>query len=417
MINKNSIFFTITITFLVSLILITTSFIILYDKTKKRETHFIKKRDRVAAQIFLRECSMQGGISDDLKNSIEELNYTIIENKKKIDKILKCKVDIKRVIHKRRAKVTFFNHDDKSMIDIQTPLNHFILINNFEKNNAQQYVVLTIFFIIIFLFILLYLTTIKKLKPLRVLKQRMKNFANEDFNIDLANNKKDEISQLANEFDKTAKKLKSLREARNIFIRNIMHELKTPITKGKFIIELPNSKENDEKLQKVFYRLESLINEFAMIEKLISTKNGLNKKQYFFEDIVDNATDLLLCDEDELENNLIQEFTNIKLNIDFNLFSIAIKNLIDNGKKYSTDDKVILKTDENENIIIENIGKKLDYPLENYFEPFFKGDDVKSNQSFGLGLYIVKHILDAHGFKLDYNYKDSVNRFTIYTNP
>lgn len=416
MINKNSIFFTITITFLVSLILITTSFIILYDKTKKRENHFIKKRDRVAAQIFLREC-MQTGISDDLKNSIKELNYTIIENKKKINRILKCNVDIKKVIHKRRAKVTFFNHDDKSMIDIQTPLNHFILINNFEKNSAQQYVVLTIFFIIIFSFILLYLTTIKKLKPLRVLKQRMKNFANEDFNIDLANNKKDEISQLANEFDKTAKKLKSLREARNIFIRNIMHELKTPITKGKFIIELPNSKENDEKLQKVFYRLESLINEFAMIEKLISTKNGLNKKQYFFEDIVDNATDLLLCDEDELENDLIQEFTNIKLNIDFNLFSIAIKNLIDNGKKYSTNDKVILKTDENENIIIENIGKKLDYPLENYFEPFFKGDDVKSNQSFGLGLYIVKHILDAHGFELDYNYKDSVNRFTIYTNP
>jgi len=416
MINKNSIFFTITITFLVSLILITTSFIILYDKTKKRENHFIKKRDRVAAQIFLREC-MQGGISDDLKNSIEELNYTIIDNKKKINKILRCKVDIKRVIHKRQAKVTFFNHDNKSMIDIQTPLNHFILINNFEKNNAQQYVVITIFFIIVFLFILLYLTTIKKLKPLRILKQRMKNFANEDFNIDLANNKKDEISQLANEFDKTAKKLKSLREARNIFIRNIMHELKTPITKGKFIIELPNSKENNEKLQKVFYRLESLINEFAMIEKLISTKNGLNKKQYFFEDIIDNATDLLLCDEDELENDLIQEFTNIKLNIDFNLFSIAIKNLIDNGKKYSIDDKVILKTDENENIIIENKGQKLDYPLENYFEPFFKGDDVKSNQSFGLGLYIVKHILDAHGFKLDYNYKDGVNRFTIYTNP
>ena len=36
----------------------------------------------------------------------------------------------------------------------------------------------------------------------------------------------------------------------NVFIRNIMHELKTPITKGKIIVELPNSEENDEKLKK-----------------------------------------------------------------------------------------------------------------------------------------------------------------------
>ena len=86
---------------------------------------------------------------------------------------------------------------------------------------------------------------------------------------------------MANEFKKSALKLKSLKEARNIFIRNIMHELKTPITKGKFLTQLELNTENNEKLKSVFNRLESLINEFASIEELISSNKSIEKKVLF----------------------------------------------------------------------------------------------------------------------------------------
>ncbi len=81
---------------------------------------------------------------------------------------------------------------------------------------------------------------------------------------------------------KSAQKLKNIKESRNIFIRNIMHELKTPITKGKFLLQLEKSDENIEKLKMVFNRLESLINEFATIEELISQNRVLEKKELFF---------------------------------------------------------------------------------------------------------------------------------------
>ncbi len=129
----------------------------------------------------------------------------------------------------------------------------------------------------------MYINTLKKLLPLKELKDKVINFGDEKFDFELSNSSsKDEVTLLANEFKKSAQKLKNIKESRNIFIRNIMHELKTPITKGKFLLQLEKSDENIEKLKMVFNRLESLINEFATIEKLISQNRVLRKEELFF---------------------------------------------------------------------------------------------------------------------------------------
>lgn len=104
----------------------------------------------------------------------------------------------------------------------------------------------------------------------------------------------------------------------------------------------------------VFNRLESLINEFATIEELISQNRVLEKKSYFLEDLLDNAKDILMIDDNCVKNS----YENIKLNVNFKLFSIAIKNLIDNAIKYSNDKKVEVLT-QNEDILFVNSGKKI----------------------------------------------------------
>ncbi len=305
-------------------------------------------------------------------------------------------------------KMQQFSLVNKYYVYIQTRRGNIILEND-NPSESYRGTILIIFAVIFLTFVFLYITTLKKLRPLNTLKDKVQNFGDEEFDISCASEKKDEISLLANEFDKSAKKLKKLKESRNVFIRNIMHELKTPITKGKFLTELPQNKENNSKMQKVFYRLESLISEFASIEELISTKKVLQKKEYHLTDIIDNAIDLLMCDE----NNVVSEFEDIKISVDFKLFSIAIKNFIDNGIKYSPEKKVVIKTDAKK-IIFENIGKELQHPLEEYYEPFFSGENVKSNQSFGLGFYIINNILNASGYKLSYEYKDNINRFILH---
>lgn len=407
--NKNSIIFSITITFVIALIIVLVSFGILYNVSEKREELFMSKRGMDATNLFMRDFKHHG-LTKDLEDDLKLINYTIIKDSSKQHKILhnpNIKYVESHIRARGRIKIQQMSLDDKYYVYIHTARGDIILEND-NQLDSHRGTLLIIFAVILLIFVSLYLTTLKKLRPLNTLKAKVQNFGDEEFDISCASDKKDEISLLANEFDKSAKKLKKLKESRNIFIRNIMHELKTPITKGKFLTELPQTEQNYLKMQKVFYRLESLINEFASIEELISTKKVLQTKEYHLADIVDNATDILMCDEE----NVVAEFEDIKINVDFKLFSIAVKNLIDNGIKYSPDKRVVIKTDAKK-IIFENRGEKLQHSLQEYYEPFFNGENVKSNQSFGLGFYIINNILKANEYKLSYEYKDGNNIFIL----
>jgi len=402
--NKSSIYFSITVTFIALFVFTSISFVILYEGSKKREEHFSHKRTFDIAHSIRNDLRKGRGITKELLEHLKFMDFIIIEEKSKIlenpNKISRFKKDM------REHMFYAFELDKKNYIYIQNSRYDILLLDNYEPDDFRT-VMIFLFIAILFAFALLYLNTMRKLKPLKTLKESVKNIGEEEFDILCATNKKDEISQLANEFDKTAKKLKVLKESRNIFIRNIMHELKTPITKGQFLAQLPSNDKNKESMQKVFYRLESLINEFASIEELISTKEKIEMKEYLLSDIVDNAMDLLL----DVDENVNQEFGEIKMTVDFKLFSIAVKNLMDNAIKYSTDKKVTIKT-QNSSIVFQNKGDRLKHSLNEYFEPFFK-DGNNINQSFGLGLYIVKHILDAHELTLHYEHESGVNKFII----
>jgi len=82
-------------------------------------------------------------------------------------------------------------------------------------------------------------------------------------------------------------------------------------------------------------------------------------------------------------------------------------NIDDNGIKYSTDKHIVVVISENKLEII-NHAEALNEPLENYFKPFHT-----SKKGLGLGLYIVKSILDIHQMELDYQHEDGENIFTV----
>lgn len=287
-----------------------------------------------------------------------------------------------------------------------TPNRKIGIVFRYKNKSLINQTIYTAIFVNLAIFIFIVLV-IRKILPLRELKKSIVKFSKGDLNIRNNIKGKDEIAQVSKEFDKAVQKIQDLQNSRNLFLRNIMHELKTPIAKGKMITELMNDEKNSNRLKIILDRFEYLLNEFAKIEQVTSNEFKLNKKEYNNIDILENALDILMIEQEQLD---IKVKKIEKLEIDFDLFSIALKNLIDNALKYGKEKpKIIL---ENRKVSIISKGKEI---KDLDFEKVFKREFEHSNQGLGLGLYITYNIIKKHEFELKYLCKNGENHFVILT--
>lgn len=293
-------------------------------------------------------------------------------------------------------------------------LKRIIIINNdrfkliLENKNKPQFPLkrALIFSIVFLLIVLLYLWIMKSLNPLSKLKSQIQTFSQGNLDIECKSDKKDEIAEVANEFDHAVTMIRELLHSRQLFLRAIMHELKTPIAKGRLISEMLEDERNKARLHSIFERLNLLIDEFAKIEKITSKNFDLTIKPYKMSDLLEASEDMLMIENPKrlITKEVIKDYT---VDVDFELFTLVIKNLLDNGIKYSTD-KHITVLIKDKTLKITNKGEALQEPLENYFKPFHA-----SKKGLGLGLYIVKSILDIHHMELHYTHEDGQNIFTV----
>jgi len=271
-----------------------------------------------------------------------------------------------------------------------------------DSNTLNLWVIALLINGAIFIF---YIYVMRRLHPLGQLKNKIIEFANGNVTNMPPLSGDDEIAQLSSEFNKTINKIKTLEDSRKLFLRNIMHELNTPIAKGKLISDLIDDTKNKTRLQKIFKRFEHLLGEFSKIERITSNAMPLNKKKYRMVDILDNAFDLLLVESSDLDIEIIEE---LEVDGDYELLSIALKNLIDNALKYG-EGRVKITLDR-DTFSIASQGSE----IKNIsFEQIFNRSFEDSSKGLGLGLYITYNILKKHVFDFNYQYNKGINKFII----
>ncbi|MDD2829921.1 MAG: ArsS family sensor histidine kinase [Sulfuricurvum sp.] len=252
---------------------------------------------------------------------------------------------------------------------------------------------------------------LKKLSPLHRLKEAIIHFQEGDTKLNVPIKSKDEISQITSEFNQVLEKIAALKEARSLFLRNILHELKTPIMKGSLTADCLNESIERERLIQIFSRMNYHLDEFSKMEQFSSGEWKLNLQEYRFVDILDHACDILLCDKKSI--TIKGEDSILIINADFELFAIALKNLIDNAFKYSDETPTLIILSHS--IEICSVGEPLSDANHLFSKPFNRTYESSVN-GLGLGLYITNSILNKHGFKLKYQYNSGLNCFKIILN-
>ena len=393
---KDSLRNKINLVFSITLVLLATLFIasVKYDHAKFEEHNAAQER---AIAHYLYDYYLKTGKIDEAY--LESQNVSVITNKGD-------EVQIERYF-KEKGKYKKYAVDTYH-------LQRIILINNdrfklfLENRNKPKYPVkrIIVFSIVLMFILFLYLWIVRSLKPLSELKNKIKTFSEGNLDISCASDKDDEIAEVANEFDHAVKMIRELLQSRQLFLRAIMHELKTPIAKGRLMSEMLPDEKSKARMHSIFERLNLLIDEFAKIEKITSKNFKLNIKPYKMSDLIEGSIDILMVENPERLVTIEIEKDYI-VKADFELFTLAMKNLLDNAIKYSIDKHVTVKIRQ-DHVEIINKAEALKEPLENYFKPFHT-----SKSGLGLGIYIVKSILDIHQMLLAYRYEEGNNIFTV----
>jgi two-component system, OmpR family, sensor kinase len=258
---------------------------------------------------------------------------------------------------------------------------------------------------ILSLLIMMYILLRRSLVPLKKLEKDIVRYGEGTLEDYTYFTKKDEVSLASNAFYKAVDKVEKLKHSRELFIRNLFHELNTPVTKGKILTEIVDEPKTKKMLDSIFTRLSSLLKELAQMERLTSENYTLSKKPVRIRELIDEASDLLYLKE-EVQTNVSDEM----IDADFSSMSIVFKNLIDNALKHSGD--IEIQVNENEILFISS-GESLDERLSYYTEAFVKKENVNVEQGFGLGLYIVNEIVNSHHMTFTYAHKFDKNMFII----
>ncbi len=214
--------------------------------------------------------------------------------------------------------------------------------------------------------------------------------------------------------------------ARKKLIANISHEFKTPLTiiSGYSQLMLSDAKdEEDKKNLNVMIseaeRLSDLVHEFLELSKLESGNIKLNKEMVDINAIIKNEIDKLDVDiKNKGANVTLKLCKDAELFVDKREFTKVIENLLTNAIKFTKGDKrIIVKTyvkDEYFYYEVYNSGDTIkESDMENIFNSYYKDKSTRNKKGTGLGLTIVKVVVDLHnGECFVKNTSDGV-KFTI----
>ncbi|MER6576147.1 HAMP domain-containing sensor histidine kinase [Nonomuraea sp. NPDC001023] len=222
----------------------------------------------------------------------------------------------------------------------------------------------------------------------------------------------DELKELADTFDSMLTRLNSAFNSQRRFVANASHQLRTPLTINRTVLEIalsdpaasPDLKALARTLLEVNARNEKLIEGLLLLAR--SERELARRKPVDIDDVALTAVEQLTSVADQRGVTVVSRLGGTTMAGDPVLLEHAVGNLVDNAIKYNLpqDGQVWISTEETpagEVVVrVANTGQPVPaYEVGSLFEPFrrLNADRVDSANGSGLGLSIVRAVVQAHG--------------------
>lgn len=244
----------------------------------------------------------------------------------------------------------------------------------------------------------------------------------------------DEINVLAKSFNTMIARLDDVFQSQKDFTASASHEIRTPITRMAFQLEnlikleqhTPETLTSLKQIQKDVYQLSDLTNSLLLLTKFDKENIQTLYEEVRIDEVIFESYEAVeksypnlkmdfLISEDTAENGLLT-IKGIQ-----SLLDIVFINLFKNAAVYSDNMEVdVLITENHTDLIVDVVSRGNTIPEEEQpklFEAFMRGNNSQNISGSGLGLRIVKRILEYHGAEIIYSSPDEkVNKFSVIFN-
>lgn len=319
---------------------------------------------------------------------------------------------------------------DISRASLLSPVIFVQAFGDFFKNHPDAVLYVLLWFFLCLIVLIVSSTAVTGLmtksieNPINDLARAADDIRGGNLDFEVMGSSYDEIDKLCNNFDIMRKDLKraallekSMKAERSMLLANISHDLKTPVTSIKGYIEgiRDGIADTPEKMNKY---LDTIYTKANSIDEMVSNLSMFSKLELSRLNFSFSELDINKLLNDFLENHKLDfEKDNITLinkissdaaivNADREKISRVFANLIDNAVKYRSGDNPVIevKTEKNDGgiyITVTDNGIGIaENELQNVFEGFYRVDSSRTIKGSGLGLGIVKQIVEKHGGKI-----------------
>jgi two-component system sensor histidine kinase CpxA len=249
--------------------------------------------------------------------------------------------------------------------------------------------------------------------PIRRIQEGARALASENLDVRVSaglEGRRDELAVLARDFDAMADQLRANRSAITQLLRDISHELRSPLARMRVAVGLARQPPADlsrqlDRLEREIERLDSLISQVLRLARLHGTDAPFARETFDLDEVIEEV----MRDanfEGAVKNCRVrlQGAASTAVNGNRDLLRSAIENVLRNAVRYSPQDAPVdvsvARSDSGVVILIRDCGPGVpDRDLERIFEPFYRVAESRDRDTGGegIGLAITAQVMKAHG--------------------